>query len=421
MDSIGSAKTVGGIVRALVKGGWGYATFNDLSDLEARVAEACESARLVGHGESHFAPVEPVVEEIKAEFEADFAQVPLARKREVVKEYNQIILGYHPKIQTSWVSYEDSYRKLWYANTDGTYVADVHPDAAVLLLETAREDDNVQRAYETNCGSSGFQMVEDLQSEAELAAQRAVDLLSAQPVTGGTYTVIVNPTVAGVFAHETFGHLSESDLIYENENLRELMQLGKRFGSDILNIIDDGSLPGQLGTHPYDFEGVKTRKNYLLRDGILAGRLHSRETAAKMGEQPTGNARSIGYQYPPIVRMTNTYIEKGTTSFEDMIADVDLAVHAIDAVGGQTAVAMFTFSAAYSYMIRNGQVAELVRDVVLTGNVFETMMNIDALGDTFEWEPGGPGGCGKDGQNGLRTGIGGPHVRIRDVVIGGRQ
>ena len=421
LDGIGSSKTIGGIVRALVKGGWGYATFNDLSDLETRVVEACESARLVAQEKSHFFPVEPVVDEIAAELEVDFTEVPLSRKRDVIEEYNQIILGYHPKIQTSNVGYRDGYRKLWYANTEGTYVADVQPDVYVFTEATAREDDNVQHGVEMNGGSAGFQLVEGFQAKAELAAKRAVDLLSAPPVPGGTYTVVVDSVLAGVFIHEAFGHLSESDFIYENERMRELMQLGKRFGSDILNVVDDGSVPGQLGTHPYDFEGVRTRKNYLIRDGILVGRLHSRETAAKMGEQPTGNARSIGFQYPPIVRMTNTTIEKGSATFEDMIADVDLGVYAINAIGGQTSMEMFTFSAAYAYMIRDGQIAELIRDVALTGNVFETMMNIDMLSDTVEWAPGGPGGCGKGGQNGLRIGFGGPHARIRNVVIGGRQ
>ena len=421
LDRIGSSKTVGGIVRALVKGGWGYSTFNDLGDLEARVAEACESARLVGQEESHFAPVEPVVDEITAELEVDFTEVPLSRKREVIQEYNQIILGYHPKIQTSWVSYRDSYSQLWYANTEGAYIADVQPDVYAFIMATARDGDIVQRAYETNGGSAGFQLVEGLQTGAELAAKRSVDLLSAPPVTGGTYPVVINPVMTGLFAHEAFGHLSEADNIYENERMRELMQLGKRFGSDFLNIVDDGLLPGQLGSHPYDFEGVRTRKNYLIRDGILVGRLHSRETAAKMGEQPTGNARSVGYQCPSIVRMTNTYIEKGTATFEDMIADVDLGIYAIDEAGGQTAMEMFTFRAAYAYMIRDGQIGELIRDVVLTGNVFETMMNIDMLGDTVEWAPGGPFGCGKSGQNGLLTGVGGPHTRIQNVVIGGPQ
>jgi TldD protein len=420
LDNIGSSKTLGGIVRALVKGGWGYATFNDLSDLETRVREACESARLVGKEESTFAEVETVVDEIPATLEKDFRQISLSEKRSVIEEYNKIILGYHDKIETSNVGYRDSFRKVWYSNSEGSYIQDERPDIGVGISATAREDDNVQRGFENVAGGAGFQIIEGLQEKAEAAARRSVDLLSASPVTGGKYTIIINPRLAGVFAHEAFGHLSESDLVYENERMKELMVLGKRLGPDILNIIDDGTIMAQRGTHRYDDEGVKTRKNYLIKDGILVGRLHSRETAAKMGEKPTGNARAVGYQHQPIVRMTNTYIDKGDATFEDMIKDVGLGLYAIDMVGGQTSMEMFTFSAAYGYMVRDGKIAELVRDVVLTGNVFETLMNIDTIGDTVELPPVG-GGCGKGGQSPLPVGLGGPYVRIQNVVVGGRQ
>jgi TldD protein len=421
LDSIGSSKTVGGIVRALVKGGWGYATFNDLDDLGKRVREACESARLVGKETSQFAPVEPVVDEMQATLEKDFREVPLSQKEAVIEEYNKLILGHHKSIVTTNVGYGDSFKRIWYASSEGATIADEQPDVYVFTMATARDGDNVQVAFEADGGSTGFQLVEGFHAKAEEAARRAVDLLAAPPVTGGTYTVVVDPRLTGVFAHEAFGHLSEADFVYENPQMRELMQLGKRFGADTLNIVDDGSAPGQLGTHKYDFEGVPTHKNYLIKDGFLVGRLHSRETAAKMNESPTGNARSVGYQYPPIVRMTNTYIDKGDATFEDMIRDIKLGVYAIDSIGGETALEMFTFSAAYAYMIRDGQVAELVRDVVLTGNVFETLQNIDMLSDKVEWAPGGPGGCGKGGQQPLRVGFGGPHVRIQNVVVGGRQ
>jgi TldD protein len=262
-------------------------------------------------------------------------------------------------------------------------------------------------------------MVEGFHEKATEAATKAVELLAARPVKGGKYTVVANPLMTGVFTHEAFGHLSEADFVYENPQMKELMVLGKRFGVDDLNILDDGAIPGGLGTHKYDYEGTPTRKNYLIRNGTLVGRLHSRETAAKMGETPTGNARSVHFQHPPIVRMTNTYLDIGNAKFEDMIKDVDLGVYAIDAVGGQTAMEMFTFSAAYGYMIRNGQVAELVRDVTLTGNVFETLMNIDRIGDDLAWITNGPGGCGKGAQQPLRVGIGGPHIRIQNCVVGG--
>jgi TldD protein len=420
LDHVGTGRSVGGIVRALQKGGWGISTFNELDDLEKRVEEACESARLVGSEKSNFAESEPVDDTIKAELEKDFREVPLVQKKEIIEEYNKTILEYDDKIETSGVSYWDVFRKVQYANTEGAYIEDERPDTGVSISATARDGDNVQRGFESVAGNNGFQIVENHNDKAGAAAKRAVDLLSAPPVTGGTYTVITNPRLTGVFAHEAFGHLSESDFLYENDRMKEIMTLGKKFGSESLNIIDDGSYPGLRGTHKYDDEGVPTRKNYLIKEGVLVGRLHSRETAAKMGESVTGSARSIGYEYAPIVRMNNTYIEKGTVPFEEMIKDIDLGLYALDMVGGQTSMEMFTFSAAYGYMIRNGKVAELVRDVVLTGNVFETLHNIDMIGDSLEFPPAG-GGCGKGGQSPLPVGFGGPHIRIQKVVVGGRQ
>lgn len=420
LDSIDGSTSVGGIVRALVKGGWGYAKFNDLSDLSKRVTEACEAARLVGREDSRFAQVEPVVDEMTATLEQDFRDVPLADKKAVIEAYNDIIMGHHDKIETSNVGYHDGFRTVRLASTEGTFIKDERPDAGVRLSALARDGDNVQRGFESVAGASGFGLVKGHQDKALTAAKRAVDLLSAPPVKGDTYTVITNPKLTGVFAHEAFGHLSEADFVYESDQMKELMVLGKRFGPDNLNIIDDGSIPGLRGTHPYDDEGVKTRRNHLIKDGLLVGRLHSRETAAKMGEQPTGNSRAIRHDCEPIVRMTNTYIDKGDATFDDMIKDVKLGLYACDMVGGQTAMEMFTFSAAYGYMIRDGKLAELVRDVVLTGNVFETLMNIDMIGDTIEW-PAAGGGCGKGGQSPLPVGFGGPHIRIQNVVVGGEQ
>jgi TldD protein len=421
IDSIGSSRVVGGIVRALYKGGWGYATFNNLDNLDKRVKEACETAKLVGGGETHFAQVEPVIESITASMGKDFRSIQLADKKSLMEEYNQIILNYDEKIQTSSVRYADRFIKTWYANTHGTYIEEEKPDVNIMTVATAREGDVVQVASKKGGSVGDFSSVENFHDKAEEAAKMAVELLSAPVVKGGTYTVVADPKVTGLFTHEAFGHLSEADFVDENPQLRELMAIGKRFGVENLNIIDDGAFPGGLGTHKYDYEGTPTKENYLIKEGILVGRLHSRETAAKMGEEPTGNARAVEFQHPPIVRMTNTYIGPGPDKYEDMFKDIELGVHPVGFKGGQTAMEMFTFSTAYGYMIRNGKIAELVRDVVLTGNVFETLENIDMIGDQVEWWPNSPGGCGKGGQYPLRVGVGGPPIRIQNCVVGGAQ
>ena len=195
------------------------------------------------------------------------------------------------------------------------------------------------------------------------------------------------------------------------------MVLGRGFGDKHLNIVDDATIPDLRGSYKYDDEGTPTSRTYLIREGILVGRLHSRETSAKMGEKATGNARAINYLYPPIVRMSNTFIEQGNASLEEMLGDIQEGVYVKDWYGGTTSLEMFTFSAGEAYMIRQGKLAELLRPVVLTGNVFSTLENIDAVGNDLEMNQGG--GCGKGGQSPLPVSNGSPHIRIRRCLVGG--
>jgi TldD protein len=343
----------------------------------------------------------------------------MAEKKALIESYNRLILGHSPKIVDTGCSYADVFSRVYFANSEGAFIEEERPMVTVRLGAVAREGGNVQNAMESRSGQAGFEFVQGHEPLAQEAAQRAVDLLNAQSVAGGKYPVVLNRRLAGVFIHEAFGHLSEADHVYEDPRARAMMVLGRRFGQDILTVFEDGSIPGLRGTHKYDDEGTPSGRADLIKSGILVGRLHSRETAAKMGEAPTGNARALSYRYPPIVRMTNTAIAGGKTSFQEMIKDIKLGVYACDMYGGNTMMESFSFSSGYAYMIRDGQIAEMVKDVILAGNLFTTMMNMDAIGDDFEWSQSG-GGCGKGGQSGLAVTFGSPHVRIQDVVIGGK-
>ncbi len=420
VDELSTAHSVGGCVRALVNGGWGFVSFNDISNLGEHVKLAVNQARLVGNSGALLAPVEPVEDIVTPQLIKDPRGISLTKKKALLEEYNKIMLEYSPKVQTTSIAYVDRYSKKYFANSEGTFIEQEHCDVGAGFTAFARDGDNVQQMFTTTGGITGFQVLEGLHEDVQDVARKAVECLDAKPVKGGQYTVVLDPGLAGVFVHEAFGHLSESDFIYENQRMRDIMVLGKQFGAPILNIVDSAALPGQRGSFKYDDEGVPSSKTYLIKDGILVGRLHSRETAGKLGEKPTGNARAIDYRNRPIVRMTNTYIENGTSSFEDMISDIDEGIYAIDAYGGQTTMEMFTFSSREAFMIRNGKVAERVRDVVLTGNVFETLMHIDAIGDDLTILGGGTGGCGKGGQAPLPVSDGSPHIRIRNVVVGGR-
>jgi len=421
LETVSHVIDAGGIVRCLCRdGGWGIATFNNRDALVEKVAQAVQCARAARSDTPiELAPIPIAQDRLTVTLERDFRGVPLAEKKALVEAYNALLFGASDRIVDTTCRYNDSFSRVTFASSEGAFIEEERPMVVLLFVATARDGDNVQQAHESYSCLAGYEMAQGLETLAETVAQRATALLRAESVVGGRYPVIINPQLAGVFIHEAFGHLSEADFLYENPAAREMMTLGRRFGPDFLTVFDDGSLPGLRGTHKYDDEGTPTRRNDLIRNGILVGRLHSRETAAKMGETPTGNARAVNYRHAPIVRMTNTAIAPGTTSLADMLRDIELGIYACDAYGGTTELESFSFSSGYAYMIRHGQLAEMVKDVILAGNLFTTLQNIDAIGDDFQWSHPG-GGCGKNGQAPLPVGMGAPHVRIQNVVIGGK-
>ncbi len=410
----------GGIVRCLIKNkGWGVATFNNLEDLLNKTDQAYQCAQVGSVPEPiELASVEPVEKITRVEMKRDFRDISLSEKKALAERYNQVVLGHSDKIIDTQAAYIDTFTHLTLANSEGTYIEQEKPSVIVATTAIARDGDNVQQAHNSLATTQGYEYVLDQDEMARKAAQHAVELLSAKPVKAGQYTVIADQMLAGVFIHEAFGHLSEADFVYENPKAREMMTIGRRFGKGILNVFDDGSVLNQRGTTLYDDEGTPARRNWLIRDGELVGRLHSRQTAAKMGEKASGNARAINYRFAPIVRMTNTAIENGSTSFDDMIKDIELGIYACDAYGGETQLENFSFSSGYAYMIRNGKLAEMVKDVILAGNLFTTLENIDTIGNDFKWL-NTSGGCGKGNQFPLPVGMGAPHIRIQNVIIGG--
>ena len=417
LEEIGRIRSFGGNVRALVRGGWGFVSFNEPAELRKRVEEAISAAHHVGRETSMLAEVPPVVDSVRLKVKKDPRAIPLATKKEMLDRYNEKMLSVQGVTSTN-IMYSDSHKQVVFASSEGSYIEQERIDVVSRLSATARKNGDVQQASMSLGALNDFSYIEALDETARHLGERAVELLSAPYVKAGTYPVVLDPILAGVFCHEAFGHLSESDFVYENERMKEIMVLGRQFGQPHLNIVDGAAVPGLRGSFRYDDEGVPAQETDLIREGILVGRLHSRETAGKMGERVTGNARAIDYRFPPIVRMTNTYIEPGKMSFEELIADIDEGVYARNWFGGTTSMEMFTFSAGEAYMIRNGKVAELLRPVKLTGNLFTTLMNIDALGNDMDFNQGG--GCGKGGQMPLPVSNGSPHIRIQDVVVGER-
>ncbi len=422
LDAVTETIDRGGIVRVLApEGGWGTATFNDWDNLDRKVEDALACARAVPAEKVLLADVAPAKAEVAAKLGQDFRSIPLAKKVDTMRALNEIMLA-EPEIKSTAAIYRDAVQTVYYGNSNGAWIVEERPLVDLGLNAEAVRGDDVQSAYEgLTIANEGFESVLGKEDLARKAAKMAHALLDAKPVKAGVYSVIADPKLAGVFVHEAFGHLSEADFAFENQDVQKMMRMGRKFGPVHLNIADsgveepDGNLPG---THRFDDEGTPMRRTQLVKEGVLVGRLHSRETAAKLKEEPTGSARAQDFRHPPLVRMRNTFIEGGKTRFEDMISDVKEGIYACSSAGGQTCLGNFSFSSGYGYMIRDGKVQELVRDVILSGNIFETLGNVSAVGNDFEWYNSGR--CGKGGQS-MPVGMGSPHIRIEKVVIGGNS
>ncbi|MBR8837324.1 MAG: TldD/PmbA family protein [Stigonema ocellatum SAG 48.90 = DSM 106950] len=418
VETLSESISIGGHIRACYKGGWGLSSFNRLATIEDRIEEAIAAARMVGDEETVLAPVKSVQAVCQLPLTgSDPRKIPLSQKKELCDRYTDLLRSFDHRITTTSVRYGDSAQRVILATSEGSLIEQSWVDMEMRFAATARNGETVQTGRETTGSRKAYEDLTALDEQVKSAAQMAVVALSLPSVKGDTYTVVIDPILTGLFVHEAFGHLSEADMAYENPDVLEVMTLGRRFGPKALQIFDGAAPEGHRGSYFYDDEGTPATTTQLIQDGVLVGRLHSRETAGKLDEAPTGNARCLNYLYAPIVRMTNTWIERGTTPVADLFYGIKEGVYARNWLGGMTNGEMFTFSAGEAWMIRNGKIAEPVKDVTLSGNVFQTLTDIEAIGDDFYWDESG--GCGKGGQNGLPVGCGGPSLRIRDVVVGG--
>jgi TldD protein len=421
LQELSETLSFGGVVRALDRGSWGVVSFSDINQLEKSLFLAVREAKISKAGESNIASAPAIVDTVKAKMRTDPRDIPLGEKASLMKEYNELLMD-HPHQPSSEVYYRDAAVEKYFINSEGTYIEQERVDCGMSIGAIACRDGMIQTAYESIGGTDGWENVLNAEDIIESLKEKAIALLDAPPAKGGKFDCVIDNRLAGTFIHEAFGHMSEADHIEDNENLQKLMVMGTHWGTEELTVVDDGSIPGGYsGTNRYDDEGVMCRKNLLITNGVLTGRLHSRETAGKMGEEVTGNARAVDEKFEPIVRMTNTYIEPRSWTIDEMIKDIENGYYVKGSRGGMTNLDMFTFSAAEAFKVKDGEIGERVRDLALTGNVFETMKNIDAIGnDLHIFGKGGRGGCGKSGQFPLPVGLGGPHTRIRNVIVGGR-
>ena len=414
VDEINTGISLGARIRVLKNGAWGFAYTTDLSKLNEITDTAIQLSNSLT-GDVELSESEVIKDKVKVDVKIPFKDISIEEKKEIMKDANDA--ASIEKVNSTTVSYSDGEINEIFMNSEGSEIQTVTSKIRMALNASATDGEIIQFGHGSIGGVKGFELIRetDIEGFGREIGEKAVRLLEAEAAPSGKYPVIADPQLTGVLIHEALGHAVEGDLILQNDSILK-DKMGEMIASDIVNIFDDASLKDGFGYYPYDVEGVKTKPNQLVKDGKLVSLLNSRETASKFGMKSSGNARSI-ISDQPIVRMSNTYLQPGDSSFEELFEDVDDGIYLKGSRGGQvdTGKGIFQFNAAEGYLIKNGEITTPLRDVSLSGNILETLKNIDAIGNDFELSVGF---CGKDGQT-APVGDGGPHTRILNALVGG--
>ena len=307
----------------------------------------------------------------------------------------------------------------YFVNSEGAKITQRHNDTVSHLSATAHESGLSETVSTTEGGRGGMEMIteDNMLKKSYSISEKADELIDAKPAKEEKTTVVMNPDFVALLTHEILGHPSEADRVLGKEMAWAggawwSGKIGTKIGSTELNVIDDPMMQSSLGCYKYDDEGVAASKKLLVKDGVLAGHMQSRETASLFGVEPNSAMRSAGYSFMPLIRMACTCIGPGDWDPDELIKDVksgylicDMKVPSIDMMRYN-----WNISCQYAQKIENGECKELLRDVIVMGNAPEFFNSIDARGKYLTVRP--ITNCGKgDPMQIMRMGNGGPHIR----------
>ena len=411
-------------VRALVNGRWGYASTNILTmeEIKRAIKTAYKSARVTADmtgSKKIKLNVKQTEAHLKADVKEDPTTVNLEDKLGILFDINKVQQNFDERVINTNTRYGETKVKVYLGNTVGTSLEWEEIRTVVSAMSLARENGMVQYSYNLADGTRGFELVRELDFEdfGTKPSQEAVNLLSAKKPPSGYLTVIADPSISGLLAHEVMGHASEGDEIVKRRSFLT-DAVGKKVASEKITMIDDGTIKDAHGTIPYDSEGTPSSRTVIIDKGIYKGYMHSLETASLLGAHPTGNGRTQDTNRRVWVRMTNTFFDKGDWSLSEIISDTKSGILAVKAISGMEdpVGGGFEGRALMGYLIENGEKRGLVRAFTLTGNALEILKTVDAVSKDFQLEGGF---CGKGEEDWVPVSTGGAYIRAQIIVGGG--
>ncbi len=360
-------------------------------------------------------PLKSININLKTKCKIDLDSLSLEEKKNNVIELMKKRSEYK-KVYSLSCLYMDSKTKFNFVNSEGRNI--LWNDARIVyrVMPFSKEGTRMESFFDAKAGHKGYELFKDESQEVmDHALKMAEKMLKSKSAKAGNYPVMIDSHLGGVFAHEAVGHGCEADLVLQGGSV--MKELGKKIGSDKISIIDDKTIVGNNGWVPYDDEGVEGERTVLIKNGVLNGYLHNRQTASKLKMKPTGNARCQDAGSRAIPRMSTTMVDKGDSSYDEILKSIKDGYHLISSLGGEvnTTTGEFLFNAQYGYKIVNGELKELVKNVGLTGNILETLFNINLIGKDLKY---GQGTCGKAGQW-VPVSDGAPTFKIDKARVGG--
>jgi TldD protein len=347
----------------------------------------------------------------------------LTRKLELLRKVDAAARAADPRIGQVIVSLASEEIVMLIATASGWTIGDVRP--LTRLNVTVIAEENGKR--EIGSWGGGGRVPFDYFLEAERwtrfateATRQAVLKLRAVEAPAGTMTVVLGPGWPGILLHEAIGHGLEGD--FNRKGVSAFAgRLGQRVASELVTVVDDGTIPNRRGSLNVDDEGTPTGRTVLIENGVLTGYMQDRLNARLMKMAPTGNGRRESYAHPPMPRMTNTFMLAGQDDPAEIIRSVPNGLYAVAFGGGQVDITSgkFVFSASEAYLIEHGRVTAPVKGATLIGNGPDALHRVSRVGHDLALDEG-VGTCGKDGQS-VPVGVGLPTIRLDGMTVGGTQ
>lgn len=346
------------------------------------------------------------------------ATLPMEKKVEILQRADAAGRAFDPRVVQVTALYKDTEQHVLVCDSDGTWAFEIRHYITLFVTAVAKQGSDIRTGTESRSETRGFEffnvhLPEDVAREA---ARLAVQQLTAKPAPAGSFMVVLSSKAGGTMVHEACGHGLEADFIQKSLSIYA-GRVGQKVASSLVTVVDDGTLPNLRGSSSFDDEGIPTTRAVLIEKGVLKGFLHSRRTARMMGAATTGHGRRESYQHLPLPRMRNTIIMPGETPPDRILASVRNGILICRMGGGEVDVATgnFVFNCSEAYVIRDGKIAEPIRDATLIGNGPEILSTIDMVGSDLGY---GVGTCGKEGQ-GVPVADAQPTLRIPKVTVGG--